>query len=509
MQHVLVLDFGSQYNQLIARRVRELKVYSEIVPYDMDAEKLLQRNPQALILSGGPSSVLHDRAPLPDPAIFNLGLPVLGICYGMQVIARMLGGQVSRTAEREYGHATFWPDNRCRLFTGLSTRLPVWMSHGDSVVRLPQGFRRAGRTSSVAIAAMADEQRRIYGLQFHPEVEHTPAGRHILSNFLFRIAACQPTWTMQSFIREQLSRIREQVGERSVLCAVSGGVDSTTMAMLLRRAIGDQLVAVFVDNGLLRKGEPVEVRRLLGRRLGLRYVNAADRFLRRLKGVTDPEKKRRIIGHEFIRVFEEEADRHPDIGFLAQGTLYPDLIESRSAFGGPSATIKTHHNVGGLPSKMKLRLVEPLKDLFKDEVRKLGRALRLPTSILGRHPFPGPGLAVRIIGAVTPERVRLLQEVDHIFISELRRNGLYQQVWQALAVLLPIRTVGVMGDERTYENVIALRAVTSTDAMTADWARLPDEFLARVSNLIINQVKGVNRVVYDISSKPPATIEWE
>ncbi|MEO0073618.1 MAG: glutamine-hydrolyzing GMP synthase, partial [candidate division WOR-3 bacterium] len=380
---------------------------------------------------------------------------------------------------------------------------------GDSVVRLPQGFRRAGRTSSVAIAAMADEQHRIYGLQFHPEVEHTPAGRHILSNFLFRIAACQPTWTMQSFIREQLSRIREQVGERSVLCAVSGGVDSTTMAMLLRRAIGDQLVAVFVDNGLLRKGEPVEVRRLLGRRLGLRYVNAADRFLRRLKGVTDPEKKRRIIGHEFIRVFEEEADRHPDIGFLAQGTLYPDLIESRSAFGGPSATIKTHHNVGGLPSKMKLRLVEPLKDLFKDEVRKLGRALRLPTSILGRHPFPGPGLAVRIIGAVTPERVRLLQEVDHIFISELRRNGLYQQVWQALAVLLPIRTVGVMGDERTYENVIALRAVTSTDAMTADWARLPDEFLARVSNLIINQVKGVNRVVYDISSKPPATIEWE
>lgn len=509
MARVLVLDFGSQYNLLIARRVRELKVYSEIVPYNISPERLLEQNPQALILSGGPRSVLEKMAPLPDHAIFNLGLPILGICYGMQVTAQMLGGRVSRTTRREYGHATFRPSRPSPLFAGLPRELPVWMSHGDSVVRLPKGFQSIGRTGGVAIAAMADEQRRIYGVQFHPEVEHTPAGRSILGNFLLRIASCRPTWTMRSFIREQLARIREQVGDRSVLCAVSGGVDSTTMATLLRRAIGNQLIAVFVDNGLLRKGEPAEVCRLLGPRLRIRCIPAADRFLRRLQGVTDPERKRRIIGHEFIRIFEEEAERHRNIGFLAQGTLYPDLIESRSAFGGPSATIKTHHNVGGLPRRMKLRLIEPLKELFKDEVRQLGRALQLPSRILNRHPFPGPGLAVRITGAVTPERVRLLQEVDHIFISELRRSGLYRQVWQALAVLLPVRTVGVMGDERTYENVVALRAVTSTDAMTADWARLPDQFLARVSNRIINEVRGINRVVYDISSKPPATIEWE
>ncbi len=509
MDRVLVLDFGSQYNQLIARRVRELRVYSEIVPHDIRAEEVLGRGAKALILSGGPASVRQDRAPLPDPAIYNLGIPLLGICYGMQVTAQQLGGKVAGGHTREYGHAQLIPTRPSRLFVGLPDRAQAWMSHGDTVTVLPPGFVNIGRTASIACAAFGDEARRTYGVQFHPEVEHTLQGRQIIANFLFKIAGCQPSWTMGAFIREKTREIRKLAGNEKVLCAVSGGVDSSVMATLLARAVGSNLVAVFVDNGLLRKDEVGLVRKALGARLNLVVVDAAERFLARLAGVSSPEKKRRIIGHEFIRVFEEQARTHGPLRFLAQGTLYPDLIESRSAFGGPSATIKTHHNVGGLPRDMKLELIEPLRELFKDEVRELGRALRLPATLLGRHPFPGPGLAVRILGPVTAERARLIREADDVFISELRKAGLYDKVWQALAVLLPVRTVGVMGDERTYENVVALRAVTSTDAMTADWARLPNDFLTRVSNRIINEIRGINRVVYDISSKPPATIEWE
>ncbi|MBM3322560.1 glutamine-hydrolyzing GMP synthase, partial [candidate division WOR-3 bacterium] len=478
LDRVLVLDFGSQYNQLIARRIRELKVFSEIVPHDIAAEEVLGRNARALVLSGGPASVLFTRPPLPDPAIFNLGIPVLGICYGMQAMAQMLGGRVRAGHRREYGSAELRRTGPGPLLHGLPERTRVWMSHGDTVTQLPRGFRRIARTSNVACAACADEERRLYGVQFHPEVAHTPLGARVLANFVLDIARAQPTWTMRSFIREQVRAIRSRVLSQTsmvhgsvsrVLCAVSGGVDSSVLAALLARAVGKQLVAVFVDNGLLRHGEADEVRAALGRRMTLHAVNARTRFYRVLAGITNPERKRKLIGREFIRVFEQEALRQGSVRFLAQGTLYPDLIESRSAFGGPSATIKTHHNVGGLPRRMKLELLEPLRELFKDEVRQLGRALGLPETLIRRHPFPGPGLAVRIIGAVTPERVRLLQAADHVFVSELRRAGYYDQVWQALAVLLPVRSVGVMGDERTYENVIALRAVTSLDAMTADW----------------------------------------
>jgi GMP synthase (glutamine-hydrolysing) len=509
MDRVLVLDFGSQYNQLIARRVRELKVYSEIVPHDIKAEQVLSRGAKALILSGGPASVRQDRAPLPDPAVFNLGIPVLGICYGMQATAQLLGGKVAGGHTREFGHAQLIPTRPSRLLVGLPDRTQAWMSHGDTVTTLPPGFVTIGKTSSIACAAFGDEAHRIYGVQFHPEVEHTLQGRQVLANFLFKIAGCEPGWTMGAFIREKTREIRKRVGKEKVLCAVSGGVDSSVMAALLARAVGPNLVAVFVDNGLLRKNEPELVRRALEARLDLVVVDAGERFLAKLAGVSSPEKKRRIIGHEFIRVFEEQARENGPMRFLAQGTLYPDLIESHSAFGGPSSTIKTHHNVGGLPKNMKLELIEPLRELFKDEVRELGRSLRLPATLIGRHPFPGPGLAVRILGPVTAERARLVREADDVFISELQKAGLYDKVWQALTVLLPVRSVGVMGDERTYENVVALRAVTSTDAMTADWARLPDDFLARVSNRIINEIRGINRVVYDISSKPPATIEWE
>ncbi|MCL6466676.1 MAG: glutamine-hydrolyzing GMP synthase [candidate division WOR-3 bacterium] len=509
MDKVLVLDFGSQYTQLIARRVRELRVFSEIVPFNIAPEEILERQAKALILSGGPASVFAPKAPLPDRAIFSLGIPLLGICYGMQVTAYLLGGKVTRNGVREYGGAQFEKIQVSPLFAGLPQRFRVWMSHGDSVTRLPAEFVKLGKTGHLSIAAMGHEARRIYGVQFHPEVEHTPLGKKILENFLFRIARCQPEWTMQEFIAEKTAQIRNTVGKERVLCAVSGGVDSTVLATLLYRAIGRQLVAVFVDNGLLRAGEAEMVLKTLRGRLPVRFVPAAERFLNRLKGVTDPEKKRKIIGNEFIRVFEDVARQLGGIKFLAQGTLYPDLIESRSAFGGPSATIKTHHNVGGLPKDLKFKLIEPLKELFKDEVRRLGRALRIPKVILGRHPFPGPGLAVRILGAVTPERLKLVRAADEIFITELRRAGYYDKVWQALCVLLPVRSVGVMGDERTYENVVALRAVTSTDAMTADWARLPEDLLARIAARITNEVPGINRVVYDISSKPPATIEWE
>ena len=479
------------------------------MPFNIAPEVILERQARALILSGGPASVFALKAPLPDPAIFSLGIPLLGICYGMQVTAYLLGGKVTRNGVREYGGAQFEKIQVSPLFAGLPQRFRVWMSHGDSVTRLPAEFVKLGKTGHLSIAAMGQEARRIYGVQFHPEVEHTPLGKKILENFLFRIARCQPEWTMQEFIAEKTAEIRNTVGKERVLCAVSGGVDSTVLATLLYRAIGRQLVAVFVDNGLLRAGEAAMVLKTLRCRLPVRFVPAAERFLNRLKGVSDPEKKRKIIGNEFIRVFEDVGKQLGGIKFLAQGTLYPDLIESRSAFGGPSATIKTHHNVGGLPKDLKFKLIEPLKELFKDEVRRLGRALHIPKVILARHPFPGPGLAVRILGAVTPERLKLVRAADEIFITELRRAGYYDKVWQALCVLLPVRSVGVMGDERTYENVVALRAVTSTDAMTADWARLPEDLLARIAARITNEVPGINRVVYDISSKPPATIEWE
>lgn len=509
MDRVLVFDFGSQYTQLIARRVRELRVFSEIVPFNIPPAAVLARSPRAVIFSGGPASVFDRKAPFPDETVFHLGIPILGICYGMQLTAHLLGGKVTRGGVREYGGAQFEKISFSPLFAGLPKRFAVWMSHGDSVTKLPTGFGKLGRTGQLAIGAMADEKRRVYGVQFHPEVEHTPLGRKILENFLFSISRCQPTWTMRKFIAEKKAEIREMVGREKVLCAVSGGVDSTVLATLLYRAIGKQLVPVFVDNGLLRAGEPESVLKSLRSLLPVRFIPAGERFLTQLRGVTDPERKRRLIGNEFIRVFEEVAKQMGGIRLLAQGTLYPDLIESRSALGGPSAKIKTHHNVGGLPRNLRFKLIEPLKELFKDEVRQLGRALRIPKSILNRHPFPGPGLAVRILGAVTPERLQLVRAADEIFIAELRRAGYYHRVWQALCVLLPVRSVGVMGDERTYENVIALRTVTSTDAMTADWARLPEDLLSRVARRITNEVPGVNRVVYDISSKPPATIEWE
>jgi len=509
MQRVVILDFGSQYNQLIARRVRELKVYCEIHPFNLSARRIAALKPAAIILTGGPASVGAVNRPMPDPGIFKLGIPILGICYGMQITADMLGGKVSYAASREYGFSRLKILRKTGLFSGLPAHMQVWMSHGDSVLEAPTGFTTLACTDSIPIAAFADAKRRIYGVQFHPEVVHTPRGKELFADFLFRIARCKPNWSMASFVEAQTREIRRQVGKGKVLVALSGGVDSSVMATLIARAVGDQLVAVFVDNGVIRKGEFEEVRDTFTPRFNLFCIDARVRFLKKLRGVIDPERKRKIIGTEFIRVFEEEAWRHGPINYLAQGTLYPDLIESRSAFGGPSATIKSHHNVGGLPERMNLKLIEPLKELFKDEVRALGRELGLPESIVGRQPFPGPGLAVRILGAVTAKRVATLQEADAILLEEVRRAGYYDKLWQSFAILLPVKTVGVMGDERTYESVIVVRAVTSLDAMTADWADLPHKLLARISNRIINEVRGVNRVVYDISSKPPSTIEWE
>jgi GMP synthase (glutamine-hydrolysing) len=540
MQKVLVLDFGSQYNQLIARRVRELKVYCEVHPFNLSAARVKAMKPAAVILTGGPASVSAVGRPAPDPGILKLGIPTLGICYGMQIIADLLGGAVSyaevhgqdarATSAREYGHARLEvmgsvPARAGRpcysaLFAGLPRHFQVWMSHGDSVLRAPPGFRVTARTSAIPIAAFADPVRKIHGVQFHPEVAHTPRGKEVFANFLFRVAGCQPTWNMTSFIAEKTLELRRQIGKSKVVAGLSGGVDSSVMAALLARAIGDQLITIFVDNGLLRRGEREEVRAAFSSlvhgqdarattRFNLRIVDAEARFLRRLQRVRDPERKRKIIGNEFIRVFEQEALRLGGIEYLAQGTLYPDLIESRSAFGGPSATIKSHHNVGGLPERMHLKLIEPLKELFKDEVRVLGRALGLPEEIIQRQPFPGPGLAVRIVGPVTKRRLEILRGADAILLEEIRRAGYYERLWQSFAVLLPVKTVGVMGDERTYESVIVLRAVTSQDAMTADWADLPHELVARISNRIVAEVKGVNRVVYDVSSKPPSTIEWE
>lgn len=512
LERIVILDFGSQYTQLIARRVRELKVYCEILPFDADPADILRPEVKGIILSGSPASVHDHDAPIPKLDIFTTDRPVLGICFGCQLMGFQGNGSVSRSTHREYGGATLKIARNSDLFRGFSMDQSsrVWMSHGDHLETLPDGFQESARTEKIPVAAMADTSRKMYGVQFHPEVEHTQSGMEIFANFVHAICGCSPSWTAGRFIDEAVSAIQKQVGSGRVLCGLSGGVDSSVVAMLLDRAIGSQLVAMFIDNGVLRSGERDAVNQFFGEVLGDRFVfvDAADEFLGKLSGVTDPERKRKIIGHTFIDVFEREAAKLGKTDFLAQGTLYPDVIESVSV-RGPSVTIKSHHNVGGLPEKMRMALVEPLRDLFKDEARVVGSALGLPDSIVQRQPFPGPGLAVRILGEVTPERVAVLQKADAIVRQEIDSAGLTRQLWQSFAVLLPVKTVGVMGDERTYEDVCAIRAVNSTDAMTADWARLPYDLLATMSTRIINEVKGINRVVYDISSKPPATIEWE
>ena len=511
-QLVLILDFGSQYTQLIARRVREQHVYCEIHPCTLSCSAIEQLEPVAIILSGGPASVLGREAPSIDPRIFELGVPMLGICYGMQLMCFALGGQVEEATKREYGAAAIEVKRAEGILAGFepSENTPVWMSHGDRVSSIPEGFEVLAVTESTPFAAIGNRGRRAYGVQFHPEVVHTPDGVNMLRAFLFEVANCSADWTPGTFVEEAVARISERVGASRAICGLSGGVDSSVAAMLVHKAIGDRLTCVFVDNGLLRKGEAEEVVDMFQNHFHLNVVHAdaSTEFLGALAGVADPEKKRKTIGRVFIDVFDREAARVDDAKFLVQGTLYPDVIESVSS-KGPSAVIKSHHNVGGLPDTMNLSLVEPLRELFKDEVREVGRVLGMPEHVLGRHPFPGPGLAIRCLGEITSEKLRVLREADAIFIEELRSAGLYDQVWQALCVILPVKTVGVMGDERTYENVIALRAVESRDGMTADWAKLPADFLGSVSNRIINEVRGCNRVVYDISSKPPSTIEWE
>ncbi|MFQ5586163.1 MAG: glutamine-hydrolyzing GMP synthase [Thermodesulfobacteriota bacterium] len=514
-QHkILILDFGSQYTQLIARRIREQKVYCEIHPYNIGIEAVRAFEPRGIILSGGPSSIFEKGAPSIGREIFDLGVPLLGICYGMQITAHLLKGRVEGSPSREYGRAELLVNDDSDLFRGVARRgsrtTTIWMSHGDRIRRLPRGFVAIGHSDNSPVAAMKDGTRRIYGLQFHPEVSHTREGVKILRNFLFRICGCKPTWTMSSFIDLSKAMVREQVGGGGVVCGLSGGVDSAVTAVLLHEAIGDQLTCIFVDNGLLRAGEAKKVREVFRRNfhIKLKCVDAGERFLKRLKKVQDPERKRKLIGNEFIHIFEEEAGKLRDVAFLAQGTLYPDVIESVS-FKGPSATIKSHHNVGGLLKRMRLRLVEPMRELFKDEVRALGRELNMPEEIITRQPFPGPGLAIRIIGEVTKRRCDILRAADTIVIEEIKAAGLYTKIWQSFAVLLPVKTVGVMGDERTYENLLAVRAVESVDGMTADWVKLPYDLMAKVSSRIINEVRGINRVVYDISSKPPSTIEWE
>ncbi len=516
---ILILDFGSQYTQLIGRRIRELGVYCEIHPYDWSEERIRDFDPRGIVLSGGPKTVTADLAPTPPPVVFELGVPVLGICYGMQIMAARLGGEVETARKREFGYAQVRVKGHSRLLEDIEDHttpdgealLDVWMSHGDRVTALPPGFKVIAFTDDAPIAGMADEARRFYGLQFHPEVTHTRQGQRILGRFVHDICGCEPVWTPENIIEESIRTIRRQVGEDRVLLALSGGVDSSVVAALLHKAIGDRLTCVFVDTGLLRLHEGDQVMATLARHMGVRVIriDAADRYFQALKGVTDPEEKRRIIGHLFIEIFEEEARKLEDVRWLAQGTIYPDVIESAAAKTAKAALIKSHHNVAGLPQVMNLKLIEPLRELFKDEVRKIGLELGLPYEMVYRHPFPGPGLGVRILGEVKPAYADILRLADDIFISELRQHDLYDRVSQAFAVFLPIRSVGVMGDERSYDYVIALRAVETTDFMTARWAHLPYEFLDRVSRRIINEVKGISRVVYDVSGKPPATIEWE
>jgi GMP synthase (glutamine-hydrolysing) len=508
---VAVLDFGSQFAQLIARRVRELNVYSELLPHDTPIAELERRGVRAVILSGGPSSVYDDDAPKADPSLWSGRIPVLGICYGLQLMAHELGGEVVPSQKREYGPATVSLTDADGLFAGIDRDQPVWMSHGDSILRPPEGFRATAQTDATPYAGLADPGRNLYGIQFHPEVVHTPVGRDVLRNFVVGIAGMRQSWTPANLVETTVAEIRERVGDGHVICALSGGVDSAVAATLVHRAIGDQLTCIYVDHGLMRKRESELLRVTFERDLGMKLVmvDARDRFLARLAGVEDPEEKRRIIGDEFIRVFEEEAAKLGQIDFLTQGTLYPDVIESTTAETKTAQKIKTHHNVGGLPPDLRFRLIEPLRYLFKDEVRKVGNELGLPDAMVQRQPFPGPGLAIRIIGEVTAERLDTLREADWIVIDEIKAAGLYRSLWQSFAILTPVRSVGVMGDGRTYANVVAVRAVTSDDGMTADWARLPYEVLAKISSRIVNEVPGVNRVVYDVSSKPPATIEWE
>jgi GMP synthase (glutamine-hydrolysing) len=511
-QVILILDFGSQYTQLIARRVREQNVYSEIHPFDLSLDKIRAMNPTGIILSGSPSSVYGEGAPRISTEIFTLGVPILGICYGVQITSLLLGGKVVSATHREYGRATVHLEAPSELFHGFSVGddVPVWMSHGDRVEALPEGFRCVGTSPNCEFAAVEAPARKFWGVQFHPEVAHTPRGTEILGNFLFRICKCQPSWTMANFVHEAVAQVKEKAGSGRVICGLSGGVDSSVAASLVHKAVGDRLTCIFVDNGLLRAREAVQVEALFrgAFKMNLVVVDAAERFLSKLAGIDDPEQKRKIIGREFIAVFDEEAHKLGGADYLVQGTLYPDVIESVS-HKGPSATIKSHHNVGGLPEKMKLKLIEPLRELFKDEVRALGAECGLPHDMLWRQPFPGPGYAVRVLGPVTKAACEILRAADIIIDEEIRAAGLYESIWQSFGVLLPVRTVGVMGDERTYANVLAIRAVHSRDGMTADWVPLPHDLLATISSRIVNEVRGINRVVYDISSKPPATIEWE
>ncbi len=513
---IVILDFGSQYTQVIARRVRECRVYSEILPYTTKASAIRKSKPRGIILSGGPASVYAKGAPKVDKAIYNLGIPILGICYGMQLVSRDLGGEVQRSERREYGPGKLTVDRSSELFHNLPAKLEVWNSHGDKVTKMPKGFRVLGTTENSPHAVIGDTKRGIYGLQFHPEVAHTPRGKEILENFVHRVCGCKSQWTMGSFIERICQQIRDQVGGGQVILGLSGGVDSSVAAALIHKAIGDQLTCIFVNNGLLRAKETAAVEKLFKDHfhIRMRTVDAENRFLTKLKGVTDPERKRKIIGNEFIKVFEAAArdlkkSSPGSYRFLAQGTLYPDVIESVSISGNPAALIKSHHNVGGLPERMKFELVEPLRQLFKDEVREVGAELGLPREVVQRQPFPGPGLAVRVLGGITAENLRMVREADAIVIEEMKASDWYYKVWQSFAVLLPVQSVGVMGDERTYEKTIALRIVESRDGMTADWVRVPYDILAKISTRIINEVNGVNRVCYDISSKPPATIEWE
>ncbi len=512
LDKILILDFGSQYTQLIARRIREHNVYCEIHPFNYSLEEIKAFAPKGIVLSGGPSSVYDENAPLCGRELFDLDIPMFGICYGMQFMSHCLGGNVQYSPKREYGRAHIDIMEENSLFDGIyiQNKLPVWMSHGDKVAAIPEGFRQIAKTDNCDFAAVYHPERKLYGVQFHPEVVHTQHGKDILGNFLFKVSECSPNWNMKSFIDTKIEEIRHMVCDKNVICGLSGGVDSSVAAVLIHRAIGERLKCIFVNNGLLRENETERVQEVFRGHyhIELIYVDAEEQFLTALKGVTDPEQKRKIIGREFIKVFEQEAKKVENAEFLAQGTLYPDVIESVS-FKGPSATIKSHHNVGGLPEKMKLKLLEPFRELFKDEVRLVGKELGMPDGIINRHPFPGPGLGIRVLGEITKERLDILRKADTITIQEIKKTGVYNQVWQAFTVLLPVNSVGVMGDERTYENTAAVRMVESVDGMTADWAKVPYEVLGKISNRIINEVKGINRVVYDISSKPPATIEWE